>query len=393
MRIANPRRRLGTGIALASVLALAIAGCKKNVYHGLTESEANEIIVMLSEYGISAEKVPGGENKKGALFHLAVDELQYVDAMDKLQTNNLPRVKKPGLQDTYASQSMIPTETEEHARNLMALQGELANTLEQVDGVVDVSVHLVLPEANPLDAARELTPARASVLIKYRGRIGEKKEMEKLDEENKAYRAMMISLGEDLKRMRILLNRDIADLGEKEIEAQKKLDTYFNPDRTGDQPYNDAKKAFMDWKTANQKRDAQISSLGALPKIKDLDKTLAKIADLEIEAMPFAAAQVKALIARSVKRLSEDDIAVEFTRVQPKPAKEKAASALPGWQKKEVFFVLSGLVAALAIGLIVLALLIMSLKKQLLQARQAAAKAASGAHGHSSAPSAPPAPG
>ena len=59
--------------ALAALLVLG-SGCKKEIYHGLTESEANEIVVALADAEISSDKIAAGADKRGALFTIAVEE-------------------------------------------------------------------------------------------------------------------------------------------------------------------------------------------------------------------------------------------------------------------------------------------------------------------------------
>jgi type III secretion protein J len=64
---------------------------------------------------------------------------------------------------------MIPTATEEKARLLVGVSGEINSTLKSVAGVVDARVLVVLPDSSPLLDKSERVPPTASVLIKYRG--------------------------------------------------------------------------------------------------------------------------------------------------------------------------------------------------------------------------------
>ncbi len=64
---------------------------------------------------------------------------------------------------------MIPTASEEKARLLMALSGELSRTLKSVQGVVDARVQVVLPDNSPLLDRSQWSPPTSSVLIKYQG--------------------------------------------------------------------------------------------------------------------------------------------------------------------------------------------------------------------------------
>jgi type III secretion system YscJ/HrcJ family lipoprotein len=372
------RHRFLTAAFAAALLVVAVSGCKKDVIHNVTEAEANEIVVALADRGIAADKVfAKDDSKKGPLYTIQVEEGYLVDAKRVLLDDQLPRPREHGLIDAFSTPSMIPTEVEEKARYLTALQGDLANTLEQVDGVVDAKVHLVMPESNPLEAARDLTTARSAVLVKYRGKVGEPKAEEQVKKENDAYRATLISLGEDLQRLKKVILRDLAEAGRVEKASLVSLDTFFADKRGDDAESKEARAAFTRLKEASLKRDGTLRQLEALPKIKDLDQVLAKIQDLEIDALPFKSASVRALIARATPRLSEDDVSVEFTKVQPKPLKDATqVKAGPSWVSEKVVLALAGITAGLAAGLIALGLYIRSLMGQLAQARAAASKAA-----------------
>lgn len=62
---------------------------------------------------------------------------------------------------------MVPTPTEERALYLHAVAGELARSVEAVDGVVTARVHLALPPVDPLRTGPAPAP-RAAVLVKAR---------------------------------------------------------------------------------------------------------------------------------------------------------------------------------------------------------------------------------
>jgi type III secretion protein J len=62
---------------------------------------------------------------------------------------------------------MVPTPTEEHALYLHALGGELARSVEAIDGVVEARVHVGLPQPDPLRPG-DRPPPRAAVLVKCR---------------------------------------------------------------------------------------------------------------------------------------------------------------------------------------------------------------------------------
>ena len=79
------------------------------------------------------------------------------------------RNRRRGFAETYGQPSLIPTPSEERARYVDALAGEIERTLESADGVISARVHLVLEESDPLAVdAKPRNGARAAVLLKAR---------------------------------------------------------------------------------------------------------------------------------------------------------------------------------------------------------------------------------
>jgi type III secretion protein J len=154
-----------------AALALTAAACSTNLLHGLDERAANESIGALEHAGIGTEKVAEeGGGGGGATFTVRVARAEAARALELLRSLGLPRDRRHGFAEVYGQPSLIPTASEERARYLDALGGEIERTLETADGVVSARVHLVLEENDPLAAdPHPRTAARAAVLIKARG--------------------------------------------------------------------------------------------------------------------------------------------------------------------------------------------------------------------------------
>jgi type III secretion protein J len=138
----------------------------------LSEQDAQEIVVLLNENGIDASAVKAATEKKGEEKWAVVirgGDQNLARAWRVLQENGLPRQKDKGLEDVFANSGMIPTATEEKARLLVGISGEINRTLKAVAGVVDARVLVVMPDSSPLLDKTERMPPTASVLIKYRG--------------------------------------------------------------------------------------------------------------------------------------------------------------------------------------------------------------------------------
>ncbi|MCA9529008.1 MAG: secretion protein [Myxococcales bacterium] len=169
----RPRPRRGpSGVLRALVLVAAgaglLVGCRSTVRGGLAERSANDLVLALHARGIDATKVGGG-GAGDARFDVRVPASELGRALEVLHDANLPREPSPGLADVFAKGSLVPTATEERARYVSGLDGELERTLERIDGVLGARVHVALPDQEA--SLRLDTPpprARASVLIEYR---------------------------------------------------------------------------------------------------------------------------------------------------------------------------------------------------------------------------------
>lgn len=154
---------------VAPVLALLLlSGCSIELQHGLTEQDANEIYVLLNKNGINAvkEKEEGGQEVR---FTIVVPKGDAAQAAELLKVNSLPRPVEKGL-NHFAKGGMVPTATEERAMMLKALAGEVSNALNQIDGVLEARVIVMIPETNDLTQPENKPLPSASVLLKFRPR-------------------------------------------------------------------------------------------------------------------------------------------------------------------------------------------------------------------------------
>ena len=170
----NPRVHSGSikrVLFLLPFLAL-LAGCTRQLDTGLSQQEAQEMVVILRQNGISAyAEVESSSKGESPTWQVRIpgNNDQLAAAWNVLRANGLPREKAPGLSQVFSNVGLIPTAGEEKARLLVGLAGELTQTLRSLPGVVDARVHVVIPDNSPLLDKKDQSPTTASVLVRYRG--------------------------------------------------------------------------------------------------------------------------------------------------------------------------------------------------------------------------------
>lgn len=155
-------------VFLGLTLGVLVTGCStETVVHGVNEREANRIIEVLSENDITATKITNATGRE-VVYDLAVSGSQRIEAIKVLNEHELPRRHDHGYSEIFAGGGLIPTSSEEKAKRLAALEGEIERQLKLIDGVLDVEVQVVSPDESALRTTKEQEPATtASVTLKY----------------------------------------------------------------------------------------------------------------------------------------------------------------------------------------------------------------------------------
>ena len=148
-------------ILLLSLFVLLLSGCKVQLYTGLTEKEGNDMLAILLDNSIPAEKVM---DKDGNVT-LTVSTDDVSRAIRLLRTNGHPKDKFSSVSDIFPKDSLISSPTEEKARYTYSMSQELSATISMIDGVLTARVHVVLPQDSGASEAN--FPSSASVFIKY----------------------------------------------------------------------------------------------------------------------------------------------------------------------------------------------------------------------------------
>lgn len=155
---------------LAVAILTLLAGCnaQQEIISNLSETDANQLLVVLDSQKISATKVAG--TGRTVTYSITVKASQASQALRILVDNRLPLQPSSGLADVYppGGGGLIPTSSEEKAKFLMAIQGEIENMLKTLPGFVTARVAIVLPDTNIIREVSGGPPqATASVAIVY----------------------------------------------------------------------------------------------------------------------------------------------------------------------------------------------------------------------------------
>lgn len=151
--------RLRSFVLTCSLLLLA---CRAQIHHGLDEKDANEIVSVLVDRGFDARKV--AEKAKKPSWAIEVDERRATDAVRVLAELKLPRAQRTTTRDVATQTTLIETPTAEKLRQTEALEGDLEQTLETMDGVMSAAVELVVPVAQRF--GQPPASSKASALVR-----------------------------------------------------------------------------------------------------------------------------------------------------------------------------------------------------------------------------------
>jgi len=145
------------------VLFLTLSGCgEQELYSELSERQVNEMVAVLQNAGLSAEK----SNLGKGVFSVSTSRRHFAAAVEQLRANGYPRDQFDNLGSVFKKEGFVSSPLEENARLIYALSQEISNTIASIDGVIIARVHLAVPEKSPLDDT--IKPSSASVFIKHR---------------------------------------------------------------------------------------------------------------------------------------------------------------------------------------------------------------------------------
>ena len=148
-----------------TLLASCTPKASSSIVQGLKESDANNIVLILSNNGVTSEKII---NPKDQTYSISVDTKNEVLALQVLSNFGEPTVSHTSMGEIFKKDGMISSPVEEFARYTYALDQDLESTLAQIDGVISVKVHVSLPMPSDNLWSSETARPGAAIFIKYR---------------------------------------------------------------------------------------------------------------------------------------------------------------------------------------------------------------------------------
>lgn len=148
---------LGGLVVLYLLYSMATAPSYTTMLTGLDPKQTGEVTATLDERGIAYELQNNGTA-------LAVQKGQEAQARIALASSGVPASTEDGYK-ILDEQRLGTSNFQQQVNYQRALEGEIAKTIEEVDGVNGVQVQLVLPDRDAQLFADEVAPATAAVLL------------------------------------------------------------------------------------------------------------------------------------------------------------------------------------------------------------------------------------
>ncbi len=154
------------GLRLLALVALALAGCGDvDVVQSVSEADAHRAVSALERAGVAARYEATAGAQRSATYRVRVAPSQVARAVATLNDVGLPRSEQPGFAASWGERSLVTSRAEERARAAQAIAGELARTLEGLDGVRSARVHIATRDDADLDGEGAQRHPTASVLV------------------------------------------------------------------------------------------------------------------------------------------------------------------------------------------------------------------------------------
>lgn len=141
---------------------LFLVGCKQELLKGLDQRQANEVLAMLQQANIPAEKQDLG--KLG--YTIEVQESDFTAAVGLLKTHDLPSKKRIEISDMFPADSLATSPRSEKARLYSGIEQRLEQSLLALPSVVQARLHISY-DVEATAGRQEATPTHISAIVVY----------------------------------------------------------------------------------------------------------------------------------------------------------------------------------------------------------------------------------
>jgi type III secretion protein J len=146
---------------------LLLSACQEDLYTGLNQRSANEMMAVLAENNIKATRAAGDS---AGTFRIRVAGDDMAQAVRVLRSAGYPKDSYRSIAEMFPGDGIIVTPYEQRARMSYAISQELSRTISDLDGVVSARVHVMLPEGDTRNTGRNLSSS-ASVVVQHRDSV------------------------------------------------------------------------------------------------------------------------------------------------------------------------------------------------------------------------------
>lgn len=147
---------------LVVMLALLLVGCRVELYNDLPEDDANQMLALLMQHQIDAEKQP---SSNGGIA-LRVERSQFISAVELLRLNGFPRRHYTTVETMFPPNQLVVSPTEERQKILYLTEQRIEGMLSQMEGVVHASV-AIAPRPVDDETSESGGTTSVAVFIKY----------------------------------------------------------------------------------------------------------------------------------------------------------------------------------------------------------------------------------
>ncbi|WP_299493707.1 type III secretion system inner membrane ring lipoprotein SctJ [uncultured Shewanella sp.] len=144
------------------LVLLFISGCKMDLYRGLPQDEANQMLALLMLNDMDGE---AELDQKTGTITLLINKEEFINAVELLRQNGYPKAHYTGIEELFPSGQLVTSPAQEKAKMNYFKEQQLERTLSSMKGVINarVSIADTVVENNNMEPIIK----SASAYIKY----------------------------------------------------------------------------------------------------------------------------------------------------------------------------------------------------------------------------------